>query len=47
MLVAANPSYQPLYINADDDFHIWGVVTQVLHNLPRGTTPLGSFLITT
>jgi DNA polymerase V len=43
VLVAENPSYKPIFVNANDDFHIWGVATNVLHRLGRGTKPLGRF----
>lgn len=30
-LVPANPSYQAITITNDMDFHVWGVVTSVIH----------------
>jgi Peptidase S24-like len=36
VLVAENSCYKPIFINANDDFHIWGVATNVLHRLGRG-----------
>jgi DNA polymerase V len=43
MLLAENPNYEPLIIGVDTDFYVWGVVTDVLQRLRRGTRPLGSF----
>jgi DNA polymerase V len=43
MLVAENPIYEPLSIGVDTDFHIWGVVTDVLHSLRKGKRSLGEF----
>lgn len=30
-LVAEHPGYAPIDISSDDDFHVWGVVTYVIH----------------
>lgn len=32
-LLAENPEYPPIIISKDIDFHIWGVVTSVIHSL--------------
>lgn len=31
MLVPENSSFKTIYINSDDDFEIWGIVTYVIH----------------
>ncbi len=31
-LLAANPDYSPIDVTTGFDFHIWGVVTYVIHN---------------
>ena len=31
LLRPANPEYQPLRIDPDDDFAVWGVVTYIIH----------------
>lgn len=33
ILLAENPDYPPIEIREDQDTHIWGVVTQVLHSV--------------
>lgn len=33
VLLAENPDYPPLEITAENDFHVWGVVTNVVHKL--------------
>lgn len=43
VLVAENPGYKPILVSANDEFHIWGVVTSVMHRLKRGAKPLGTF----
>lgn len=32
-LVAENDAYPPIEISSEDDFRIWGVVTNVIHDL--------------
>ncbi|PIS01238.1 MAG: peptidase S24 [Chlamydiae bacterium CG10_big_fil_rev_8_21_14_0_10_35_9] len=32
-LCPENPSFKPIKIEADSDFHVWGVVTYVIHKL--------------
>lgn len=32
-LMAENPDYAPLEVTAENDFHVWGVVTNVVHKL--------------
>ncbi|OGT62511.1 MAG: DNA polymerase V [Gammaproteobacteria bacterium RIFCSPHIGHO2_12_FULL_45_12] len=31
LLMPANPTFQPIEINDENDIHIWGVVTNVIH----------------
>jgi len=33
ILQAENQNYKPIFIQENDDFQIWGVVTNVIHNL--------------
>lgn len=33
VLQPENPAYEPIVITPEHDFHIWGVVTNVIHNL--------------
>lgn len=33
LLAAENPDYPPIVINEGADFHVWGVVTYVVHGL--------------
>ena len=32
-LLAENPEYPPVQVNPDDDVHLWGVVTSVIHTV--------------
>ena len=32
-LVPENPNYSPIEITENTDFHVWGVVTNVIHSL--------------
>lgn len=36
LLAAENPDYPPIVINEGSDFHVWGVVTFVVHGLEVG-----------
>ncbi len=33
VLLPANSNYEPIYIRAEQDLHIWGIVTNVIHPL--------------
>lgn len=35
MLIPHNPEYQPIKVTKEDDFRIWGVVTNVVHHYRR------------
>ena len=34
-LIPANPKYEPINIDSEDDFRIWGIVTYVIHKVER------------
>ena len=36
-LIADNKEYKPIHIKKEDDLHIWGVVTNVIHSLNKKT----------
>lgn len=36
LLKPANPVYKPIRILPNEDFTIWGIVTHVIHKIPRG-----------
>ncbi|BDM82923.1 hypothetical protein AM10699_57840 (plasmid) [Acaryochloris marina MBIC10699] len=36
LLAAENPDYPPIVIQDGSDFHVWGVVTYVVHGLEVG-----------
>ena len=35
-LIPANPDYPKLKVTSADDFHIWGVISYVIHKPKRG-----------